>query len=387
MACTFLGLIMSEPRNSQTRLPAVVWEKLLEAAPLVFRRVVIPGQPDPIQNHMILRELKRRVCFGELGRSDRYDNYTHPISFEDALCTSEHFVWSLLWPFDNHEGDPLDSEKVQRLLSLVNAFSLYSPVVEGNHWHEIVLGTWQQIICGLQVGSVTRKDQDAICVAADIFLRQRAVFQTTFGPAAVILPTLSFLYCCQTPTSHSARTDIVLALIEIDMFAALRALGHIEYWLWSYGGVNHATSALSLCTSVIRASFESRSVGSASCSEDSCWLEYLSLPENSAAIVSIFTFQGSLRTPASVAQVRDDLSLFFASRSWDCELLQKCKASLEDYLEDLILPDFHNAYRPNIKEAKRVIDELIAEQSPKPANMLNRLLRRSRQSTDTEAAR
>ncbi len=256
---------------------------------------------------------------------------------------------------------------MQRLLSLVNAIVSYGPYGVSS---DVFFGTWKELICILQAGSLTLKDRYAICVVVGAFLQHKHAFQVMFGPNAVLLPSLSLLYCW-TPTSPIAKIDIVLALIEIDVFKALDELKHIgqtyevEFsgWLWSDYEVNNAAPVLSLFASVIRASFELRNVDSTSHLEDSRWLDYLSLPENSASIVSIFTFQGSSRTPASVAQVRGDLSFFFNSQSqWDGDILQKCRSSLEDRKQVPMPWSLRKQYRPNVKEANRVIDKLIAKQ-------------------------
>ncbi|KAF8887049.1 hypothetical protein CPB85DRAFT_296154 [Mucidula mucida] len=312
-----------------------------------------------------------------------------------------------------------------RLVKVRTWSGLFSRPSTGIRWilkcDDVFFGTWNELICTLQAESLTSKDRGAICMVVDAFLQHKDAFQATFGPSAILLPSLLFLYCW-TPRFSSAETDIVLALIEIDMFKALNELGYIGQeglesigqeglesigqeglesigqaglenlglesirWLWSNCNVNNAAPVLSLLASVIRASFESRNVDSTSHPEEERWLDYLLLPENSASIVSIFTFQGTSRTPASVAQVRGDLSLLFDSQSqWDNDTLQECRAALEDKLLNLVPRAFWDNYGPNMKEARRVIDKLIAQQSPKLTNMLSRLLRRSRKSVDAEA--
>ncbi|KAF9003157.1 hypothetical protein BDZ89DRAFT_1081087 [Hymenopellis radicata] len=378
-ACAVVRCLMSEPRETETRLPVIVWEDLLAAAsscPSIPR----PDLSDPVYylNDMITNELTRRVRFGRRESSDMYYDI-HPISFEGALYASENFVWSLLSPFDKYQGNALDSTKVQRLLSLVNAIvsrGLYE-VSSG-----IFFGTCKELICELQAGSVTLKDQEAICVAADTLLQERTA---DFGPNTVFFPSLLFLHCW-TPhaTVRSTRNAVLLDLIEMDMFQTLHEIEDIEVWLWSSPHTNNTAPVASLVVTLIHSSFEPR-MGAGAELEDSRWLEYLCLPANSATIVSLVAFQGTTQTPASVAQVRDDLLHFFSSHSLDWDTLQECWTSLDVYLRTFVPYHWRDQYTANVKEAKKVIDELISKQSPKPETVFNRLLRRARKSPDPEA--
>ncbi|KAF9003472.1 hypothetical protein BDZ89DRAFT_1081005, partial [Hymenopellis radicata] len=376
-ACAVVRCLMSEPRETETRLPVIVWEDLLAAAsscPCIPR----PDLSDPVYylNDMIINELTRRVCFGRRELSDMYYDI-HPISFEGALSASENFVWSLLSPFDKYQGNALDSTKVQRLLSLVNAIvsrGLYEVS------SEIFFGTCKELICELQARSVTLNDQEAICVAADTLLQERTA---DFGPNTGFFPSLLFLHCW-TPhaTVRSTRNAVLLDLIEIDMFQTLHEIEDIE--VWSYPHNNNTAPVASLVVTLIRSSFEPR-MGAGAELEDSRWLEYLCLPANSATIVSLVAFQGTTQTPASVVQVRDDLLHFFSSHSLDCDTLQECWTSLDVYLRTFVPYHWRDRYTANVKEAKKVIDELISKQSPKPETLYNRLLRRARKSPDPEA--
>ncbi|KAF9015959.1 hypothetical protein BDZ89DRAFT_418984 [Hymenopellis radicata] len=388
-ACTVVHRFMLDPRVKQTRLPAIVWKDLLAAASSCSS-ILVPDLSDPAPNlnNMITEELTSRVCQGwKPSDSDTYDSI-HPITFEDALRASENFVWSLLSPFDKHKGNALDSNKVQRLLSLVNAIvSRGLPGVS----RKIFFGTCKELTCHLQAGSLTHKDQEAICLAADtLFLKtRRTVFEDAFGPEVVLLPALLFLHCWKPHiTTQNARSGILLALIKLDMFKALDEVEGIGRWCWRdycFRTNIHTAPVASLVTSVICRSFESH-MSPESYLEDSRWIDYLSSSDNSTAIVSMFTLQGTTDTPASVVQVRADLLRFFSSLSLDCDTLQKCRTSLA---EDFVPPSDWDAYGPNIKEARKVIDELISKQSESsklPANRFSRLLRRSKKSmADPEA--
>ncbi|KAF9020740.1 hypothetical protein BDZ89DRAFT_1072047, partial [Hymenopellis radicata] len=107
------------------------------------------------------------VCFSEAGFRHRY-----------ALCADVNFVWSLLLPFRQAQGECTGFSKVQRLLSLVNA------TVSAELYETALKFLWnlQGTYLELQVGSVTLKDQEAICVAADAILQERTTFPSHLRP-------------------------------------------------------------------------------------------------------------------------------------------------------------------------------------------------------------
>ncbi|KAF9003132.1 hypothetical protein BDZ89DRAFT_643614 [Hymenopellis radicata] len=297
-ACTVVDCFMSDSREKGTLLPVIVWDDLLAAASSCPSIVPRPDLSDPVYdlNKRIIHELTRHVCLGP-SLPGRVYCAGEPTSFGHALEADVNFVWSLLPPFDKHEGNVLDSKKVQHLLTLVNAIvshELYE--VSSN----IFFGTCKALILELQVGSVTLKDQKAICVATDALVQEGIVLRDTLGPITVLLPSLIFLRCWKP--NIMSRTAILHALIEIDMFKVLNRLGDKGLtWLWSankngFHSGNNTAPVASLITFVIRGSFESRT-GPESQPEDFRWLEYLFLSENSAPIVAMFTFQGTRDAP------------------------------------------------------------------------------------------